>query len=96
MRKILVPPTWVLSVSIAFVGMVALVGIAFGVWAINATQEQATRAEANKARAEAVYESNCRILGVLRVKPGDTPPSTPRGVEQAEAVEKEYRSLGCR
>lgn len=102
MRKVLYPPTWVLSISIALVGVVALTGIAFGVWALQRTADQAARAEAQNAKNEAVAESSrrslesqCRILDVLRVKPGDAQPSTPRGKEQAAAVAEEYRRLGC-
>jgi len=96
MRRILIPPTWVLSITIALVGAVTLVGIVLSVLALQTATDQAARTEAQAAKQEAIQVSVCRTLDVFRVKPGDSAPTTARGIEQAEAVEEEFRRLGCR
>ncbi len=95
-RRVLYPPTWVLSISIALVGVVALIGIAIGVFNLQRTAEQAARAEADKARAEAILTSQCRIIDLYRVKPGDAAPTTERGRELATSFQREWERLGCR
>ncbi len=99
-QRALNPPIWVLSIIIAVVGVIALAGIAAGVWALRSTADQAARAEArqvsDQTRADAVKESQCRILDLNRLHPGDPRPTTSRGLDLAKKYEAEYRRLGCK
>jgi hypothetical protein len=94
-QRFLYPPIWVLSISIAFIGMVALVGIGIGVWNLQNAAEQAAKSEAGKARAEAVLESQCRIIELNLVQPGDPRPTTARGIDLAAKYRAEWERLGC-
>lgn len=96
MRRVLFPSTGTLALAIGVTALIALLGIASGVWAINQTQQQAARAEADKTRAEAVVESQCRIIDIYRIHPGDPMPDTERGVDLAKKFQQEWVKLRCR
>lgn len=85
-----------MQVTIGFVACIALIGIALSVLSLRSSAETAARREADTARQEAVIESQCAIIEINLVKPGDPQPTTARGRDLAAKYQAEWERLECR
>lgn len=95
------------SVGIIVACTIAIVSLVMS-WRAISTQSDVAEREATRAVAsveetqqqlaatqEATRKSDCALMSLFRVLPGDPPPAPGRGVLVAERVEDAYRTRGC-
>lgn len=88
------------GVGIIAACVVALLSMALSLRAIS-TQSEVAQRESSRALAKAEQSlavqnlADCALMDLFRVRPGDSPPTTPRGQEQAARIEAAYLARGC-